>query len=104
VNLDTSFGGPCVGAALASLTAPSPQTVVTPEGIALGDSVPKLLATYGSHARFVKALPVGISPDNGYVVPEGNGYLSFSLDPTQTRITAITGGPNPALNPNNCPG
>src|SRR5207302_3643828 len=50
-NEDPSNTVSCVGAEIADY-ATNPQTVITPEGFRLGDTVQQLLSIYGSRARY----------------------------------------------------
>jgi hypothetical protein len=94
------LGHGCVGAAA---TAPSPQTVSTPEGIRLGDTLTKLKSTYGPSLRYVPSPGVGMSPTDGYIVPVTGGNLVFVLDSTGNTIVRITGG-GTDLTPSACGG
>ena len=94
------LGHGCVGAAA---TATSPQTVSTPEGIRLGDTLTKLKSTYGPSLRYVPSPGVGMSPTDGYVVPVTGGSLVFVLDSTGNTIVRITGG-GTDLTPSTCGG
>jgi hypothetical protein len=91
----------CVGAQIGPNTV-SPQTVTTPEGFHLGDTVQRLRAIYGG-ARYSPAPTGGISPRAGYVVSEASGNLAFSVDSTGTRVLGITGGGHD-LTPSSCTG
>ena len=91
----------CVSAQIAGV--PTPQSVATPEGFRLGDTVQRLLAVYGRPLRFVPAPTTGISPRAGYVLAEPNGNLVFEIDNTKTRIFGIAGGGSD-LTPSSCSG
>jgi hypothetical protein len=91
----------CVGASLIHGATPT-QRVVTPDGVAVGDPVTKLLGTYGAKATFVPAPTDGRTMNAGYVVSSSDGDLAFILDSTQQTINGISGGPT--LTPNSCAG
>lgn len=101
-NEDPSNTVSCVGAEIADY-ATNPQTVVTPEGFRLGDTVQQLLTIYGSRARYSPAPPTGISTRAGYVVTEPDGNLAFYIDETTGRIYGIKGG-GADLTPSSCNG
>jgi hypothetical protein len=67
----------CVGASLRNGSKPSSQTISTPEGFRLGDTVQRLKAIYGSRARYVPAPSSGMTTNAGYVVDEAGGHLAF---------------------------
>jgi len=90
----------CVGVELGTAD-PHVQTIVTPEGVRLGDSVQHLLAVYGSQARFVPNPGSGIAPAAGYVVTQGNEALVFVV--YNNRVVAIMGG-SARLTPSDCSG
>lgn len=92
----------CVGAGEAQ-PAGSRQTVSTPEGFQLGDTVQALLSIYGSRAQSVPAPTSGLSSAAGYIVADNGGNLLFFVDPTDATVTQIAGGPN-VTNSNSCPG
>jgi hypothetical protein len=112
----------CVGASLTPRAGVSSQTISTPEGFRLGDSVRRLLAVYGSRARYVPAPSSGMTTHAGYVVAERGGYLAFIVgtsptnwlapaDRTSGIIVEIAGSitPDPLrigrpFGPNSCPG
>ncbi len=107
VNEDPSNLVSCFGAEIGDPTAlpivSAPQTVSTPEGFHLGDTVAQLLAIYGTRAHFLQAPAGGISPRAGYVVAEPDGNLAFYVDNSSTRILGIKGGDS-ALTPSSCSG
>ena len=87
----------CVGAELS-------ESVSTPQGVRIGDSVRKLLATYGSQARFVPSPTDGGMTDyDGYIAMTQAGKLVFMLDRTNSTVTGIAAG-GPDLDPNSCTG
>ena len=88
----------CVGASDSSTPT---QQVSTPEGFALGDSVQKLQAIYGSRLRYVAAPPQGMTTNAGYVVDEPGGALAFAV--YQGRVHLIAGGDR-TTDPNSCTG
>jgi len=101
-------GGPsgavvCVGAELFDASPRLLQTVSTPEGIRLGDTVQRLLSVYGSRARYVSAPASGMTTNAGYVVTESDGNLVFVVDRANRRIVEIAGGAAD-LGPNTCTG
>jgi len=65
------------------------QTVVTPEGFRLGDTVQHFLAIYRASAKHVAAPPTGMTTDEGFVVAEHGGYLAFTE--YRDKIVAIAG-------------
>lgn len=73
----------CVGASLRDRTKPS-QTISTPEGFRLGDTVQQLKAIYGRRARYVPAPSSGMTTNAGYVVAEPGGYLAFVVGSSPT--------------------
>ena len=93
------------GASAPSLatSSTSEQTVSTPEGFQLGDTVQRLLAVYGSRAHYVAAPPSGMTTNAGYVVDETDGNLAFAVDPATQRIFEIAGG-GTDIGPNSCTG
>jgi hypothetical protein len=93
----------CVGAEIFPTTSPTAQTVTTPEGFRLGDSVAHLLAVYGSRARYVAAPASGMTTNAGYVVKESVGNLVFVVGGSPQRIVEIAGG-SATLGPNSCTG
>jgi hypothetical protein len=92
----------CVGAQIGPLAVTS-QTVTTPEGMQLGDSVGKLRAIYGNRATYYPSPSGGMTAHAGYVVSEAGGDLVFQVDGAGGRVIGITGGPS-GLTPNNCSG
>jgi hypothetical protein len=102
------LGGPhdtviCVGAGKNGATTNGPQTISTPEGFELGDTVQHLLAVYGSRAHFVAAPASGMTTNAGYVVAETDGTLVFVVDNAHQRVVEIAGGA-PGIGPNSCTG
>lgn len=92
------LGNHCVGAATRTTTT---QTVSTPEGIHLGDTVAKLKTTYGPSLRHVPSPGFGMNPTDGYIAPVTGGNLAFAI--TGDTITRITGG-GADLTPSTCGG
>ena len=89
----------CVGVSGASTA----QTVTTPGGFVLGQSVTQLKSVYGAQLHFVPAPTTGGMTDYaGYVVTAPTGNLVFMTDPTGASILGIAGGPN--IGPNSCTG
>src|SRR5262249_48272739 len=77
VDLGDSGRTFCVG----SVTPERGRTVdsiTTPEGFRLGDTVAHLKSVYGNRLTHVPEPAHGIEPRDGYVVKEGSGYLAFS--------------------------
>lgn len=101
VNLGTGTTVACVGAEIGPSDTIA-QTVVTPEGFRLGDTVAQLQAVYGTRARFSPAPPTGLSPRAGYVVDEAGGTLAFYVDSANTRVLGMKGGPG--VTPSTCSG
>ncbi len=98
VHAETGGRVTCLGADGPSTA----QTIVTPEGLHLGDTVAKLLQIYGSRARYVPAAAQGIHPSDGYVVAGPGGNLVFSTRGTSTVRSIVAGGPD--LVPGTCGG
>jgi hypothetical protein len=112
----------CVGASLWSGSKPSSQTISTPEGLHLGDTVQRLQAIYGTRARYVPAPSSGMTTNAGYVVADPGGYLVFVVgrsltnwlpptDRTSGRVVEIAGAVTqnpmsmrPTFGPNSCTG
>jgi hypothetical protein len=92
----------CLGAELAT-NAPATQTVVTPEGVGIGDTVQHLKAVYGNRAQFVPAPATGLSPRAGYLVTEPRFNLAFVVDSTNTHVTGIKAGLT-VFSPSSCAG
>ena len=90
----------CVGAEIGAAQH-SPQTVATPDGLRLGDTVHQLVAIYGSRARYVPKPSGGISPHAGYVVTEPDGNLAISV--FGSTVVGIKGGAHD-LTPSGCTG
>jgi hypothetical protein len=90
----------CVGAEIAYADTP-PQTVVTLDGLHLGDPEQRLLAIYGSRAVYVPKPLGGLAPSAGYVVTEADGNLAFMV--FNARVVGIKGGAHD-LTPSNCSG
>jgi hypothetical protein len=65
----------CVGA-VGSMN--DTDTITTPEGFRLGDSLGHLKAIYGNRLTHIPNPVTGIEPRDGYVVKEGNSFLVFS--------------------------
>ena len=91
----------CVGAEIWPGWTSKSQSVTTPEGVRLGDSVQHLLAAYGSRARYEPAPRYGISTNAGYVVAESGGSLAFVV---RGGVVAEIAGGVPAIGPNVCSG
>jgi hypothetical protein len=114
VGLGSSTGTViCVGASILQATVVGRQTISTPEGFRLGDSVQRLLAVYGSRAHYVPAPSSGMTTEAGYVVAESGGTLAFVVDGANRRVIAIAGGAagvvpprggGAGIDPNSCPG
>ena len=96
----------CVGAELGRASIPR-DTITTPEGFRLGETVRRLQAVYGTRLRHVPEPPSGIEPRDGYVVAEGGGWLAFSTSRTGL-VWGISGGRNgfdrQPLTPSTCIG
>lgn len=90
----------CVGAEI-GFADTTPQTVVTRDGLQLGDTEQQLLAIYGGRAHYVPKPVGGISPSAGYVVAEADGNLAFMI--FNARVIGIKGGAHD-LTPSNCTG
>jgi peptidase A4-like protein len=88
----------CVGAGNPS----SVQSVTTPEGFRLGESVNRLKSIYGTRLQYVPAPTNGGMTDYaGYLVRESSGNLAFIVGPTGI-VTGVKGGPG--VVPNSCTG
>lgn len=88
---------PCVGASGISTQS---TTVVTLEGVRLGDNADRVTAVYGDRAQYVPAPTGGRTPAEGYIVGFPDGQLAFAV--YQGVITAIHAGPG--VTPSNCGG
>lgn len=90
----------CVGVGTSGTAT---QRVVTAEGVAVGDPVSKVLATYSSRVKFVPA-PAGggMTSNSGYVVSSPGGDLVFIIDDHNQTVGQIAGGPHET--PNSCTG
>jgi len=99
----SSVGGDfsCVEAAG---SASGTTSVVTTLGLRLGDPAARVREIYGTAATFIP-MPTtgGIDPNPGYVVHQGQFDLVFKLDPSQSRVIAISGGIAP-MTPSECNG
>jgi hypothetical protein len=93
----------CVGAEMTGSATDLHQTISTPEGFRLGDTVQHLLDAYGPRAHFVGAPASGMTTYSGYVVAESGGNLVFVLDTAKQRIAEIAGG-GTDIGPNSCTG
>jgi hypothetical protein len=92
----------CVGTSLGQSSGT--QTVSTPEGFHLGDSVQTLLSIYGSRAKYIPfPSGYGIDPSAGYIVAETGGNLFFFIDQQNASVNHIIGGPN-VSGSNSCSG
>jgi hypothetical protein len=91
----------CVGAEVGQSSGA--QTISTPSGFQLGESVQTLLSIYGSRAQYVPAPNGGIRPVAGYIVAGTGGNLFFYIDQTNATVPQIAGGPN-VTDGNSCSG
>jgi hypothetical protein len=66
------------------------QTVVTPEGFRLGNSLAQLKSIYGARLVYMPEPPHGMEPRAGYVVDEPGGRLVFIVD--KGSVDSIVGG------------
>ena len=104
-----SFAGStvgCVGVELANAT--DRESITTPEGFRVGDTVTNLRAIYGDRLVHVAAPPSGFDPRDGYTVAAPAGYLlTFSVDAKGT-VWGISAGKKgfdgKALVPSTCIG
>ena len=90
----------CLGAAVVA-GKPAGQVVTTFEGLRLGDPSSRVVAVYGSNARFVPAPASGANPVAGYVVAQANGNLAFVIK--NNTVDEIEGG-GASLEPTSCTG
>lgn len=88
---------PCVGVSGPSTAS---TTVVTAEGVRLGDSADRIPAVYGGRAQYVPAPNFGRTPAAGYIVGFHDGKLAFVV--SQGIVTGIHAGPD--VTPSNCGG
>ena len=78
------------------------QSIVTPEGFRLGETLSQLKSKYGRKLRYIPAPTTGGMTDfAGYVVTESTGNLAFNLN-LSGRVIHITGGRG--VGPNGCTG
>lgn len=104
-HVETLFGGMsgtrfvCVAAGTAQ---GSQQTVVTPQGYQLGDSLGRLRQVYGN-SLIPYHTPPGLADFAGFLVHANGGTFVFRLDSSGQHIIAIEAGPA-KFNPVSCSG